>query len=74
MQVRKRPLNKKESAKNEEDIIETNSNCLTVHETKLKVSSMVKDKFKINLITICCFHLIYLSLRLINARLWELRN
>ncbi|XP_054779868.1 kinesin-like protein KIN-13B isoform X1 [Prosopis cineraria] len=35
--VRKRPLNKKEIAKNEEDIIETNSNCLTVHETKLKV-------------------------------------
>ncbi|GMN37234.1 hypothetical protein TIFTF001_006639 [Ficus carica] len=35
--VRKRPLNKKELAKNEEDIIETHSNCLTVHETKLKV-------------------------------------
>lgn len=37
--VRKRPLNKKEIAKKEEDIItiEPNSNYLTVHETKLKV-------------------------------------
>ncbi|OMO66740.1 hypothetical protein COLO4_30398 [Corchorus olitorius] len=35
--VRKRPLNKKELAKNEEDIIETASNSLVVHETKLKV-------------------------------------
>ncbi|VVA97802.1 unnamed protein product [Arabis nemorensis] len=35
--VRKRPLNKKESAKNEEDIVDTHSNTLTVHETKLKV-------------------------------------
>ncbi|KAI3521609.1 hypothetical protein L1887_11080 [Cichorium endivia] len=37
--VRKRPLNKKELAKNEEDIIttESHSNCLAVHETKLKV-------------------------------------
>ncbi|KAM7254625.1 hypothetical protein ACFE04_004005 [Oxalis oulophora] len=35
--VRKRPLNKKELAKNEEDIIDTCSNSLTVHETKLKV-------------------------------------
>ncbi|KAM7483743.1 hypothetical protein LguiB_008326 [Lonicera macranthoides] len=37
--VRKRPLNKKELAKNEEDIItiETHSSSLTVHETKLKV-------------------------------------
>lgn len=35
--VRKRPLNKKELGKNEEDIIETLSNSLTVHETKLKV-------------------------------------
>ncbi|XP_062149081.1 kinesin-like protein KIN-13B [Alnus glutinosa] len=37
--VRKRPLNKKEMAKKEEDIItiEPNSNFLTVHETKLKV-------------------------------------
>ncbi|CAN6991259.1 unnamed protein product [Brassica rapa subsp. trilocularis] len=35
--VRKRPLNKKESVKNEEDIIDTHSNCLTVHETKVKV-------------------------------------
>ncbi|KAE8674108.1 Kinesin-like protein KIF2C [Hibiscus syriacus] len=35
--VRKRPLNKKELAKNEEDIIETLSNSLIVHETKLKV-------------------------------------
>lgn len=35
--VRKRPLNKKELAKNEEDIIDTHSNALTVHETKLKV-------------------------------------
>jgi len=38
MQVRKRPLNKKETAKHEEDIIDTVSNSLTVHETKLKVS------------------------------------
>ncbi|GKF69531.1 kinesin-like protein KIN-13B, partial [Tanacetum coccineum] len=39
--VRKRPLNKKELAKNEEDIVttETHSSCLTVHETKLKVST-----------------------------------
>ncbi|CAL5443055.1 unnamed protein product [Camellia sinensis] len=37
--VRKRPLNKKEIAKKEEDIItiDRNSNSLTVHETKLKV-------------------------------------
>ncbi|KAK4762706.1 hypothetical protein SAY86_008474 [Trapa natans] len=35
--VRKRPLNKKEIAKNEDDIIDTHSNSLTVHETKLKV-------------------------------------
>ncbi|KAF7800793.1 kinesin-like protein KIN-13B [Senna tora] len=35
--VRKRPLNKKELAKSEEDIIDTHSNSLTVHETKLKV-------------------------------------
>lgn len=41
MQVRKRPLNKKEMAKKEEDIITilSNSNALTVHEKKLKVSS-----------------------------------
>lgn len=40
MQVRKRPLNKKEISKKEEDIItiEPNSNFLTVHETKFKVS------------------------------------
>jgi kinesin family member 2/24 len=41
MQVRKRPLNKKELAKNEEDIIDTHSNSLTVHETKLKVSLII---------------------------------
>ncbi|PON94559.1 Kinesin-like protein [Trema orientale] len=37
--VRKRPLNRKEIAKKEQDIITTepNSNYLTVHETKLKV-------------------------------------
>ncbi|GER48350.1 kinesin motor family protein [Striga asiatica] len=35
--VRKRPLNKKELTKNEEDIIDTYSNSLVVHETKLKV-------------------------------------
>ncbi|KAK3028328.1 hypothetical protein RJ639_037790 [Escallonia herrerae] len=37
--VRKRPLNKKELTKNEEDIItiESRLNSLTVHETKLKV-------------------------------------
>lgn len=35
--MRKRPQNKKELAKNEEDIIETDSNSLVVHETKLKV-------------------------------------
>ncbi|XP_021736847.1 kinesin-like protein KIN-13B [Chenopodium quinoa] len=35
--VRKRPLNKKELTKNEEDIIDTLGNSLTVHETKLKV-------------------------------------
>ena len=40
MQVRKRPLNKKEIAKKEEDIvtIAQNTNSLNVHETKLKVS------------------------------------
>ncbi|CAA3024044.1 kinesin KIN-13B [Olea europaea subsp. europaea] len=37
LQVRKRPLNKKELSKNEEDIIETQSNSLVVHETKFKV-------------------------------------
>lgn len=47
-QVRKRPLNKKESVKNEEDIIDTHSNCLTVHETKLKVSLWLFD-FRANL-------------------------
>jgi len=38
--VRKRPLNKKEVSKKEEDIIdiEQRSNSLTVHETKLKFS------------------------------------
>jgi kinesin family protein 2/24 len=38
-QVRKRPLNKKEISKKEEDIItiEPNHTSLTVHETKLKV-------------------------------------
>ncbi|XP_061340114.1 kinesin-like protein KIN-13B isoform X2 [Gastrolobium bilobum] len=35
--VRKRPLNKKEIAKKEEDIITIDSNSLTVHERKLKV-------------------------------------
>ncbi|XP_057247032.1 kinesin-like protein KIN-13B [Beta vulgaris subsp. vulgaris] len=37
--VRKRPLNRKEMAKKEDDIItiERNSNALTVHETKFKV-------------------------------------
>ncbi|CAJ1951797.1 unnamed protein product [Sphenostylis stenocarpa] len=35
--VRKRPLNKKEIAKKEEDIISIDSNFLTVHERKLKV-------------------------------------
>ncbi|KAF7813826.1 kinesin-like protein KIN-13B [Senna tora] len=35
--VRKRPLNKKEIAKKEEDIITIDSNALTVHERKLKV-------------------------------------
>ncbi|KAI7729828.1 hypothetical protein M8C21_029431 [Ambrosia artemisiifolia] len=40
--VRKRPLNKKELAKNEEDIITVapHSNSLTVHETKLKLLTM----------------------------------
>jgi kinesin family protein 2/24 len=38
LQVRKRPLNKKEIAKKEEDIITIDSNSLTVHERKLKVS------------------------------------
>lgn len=44
MQVRKRPLNKKELAKNEEDIIDTHSNSVTVHETKLKVSQDLPKK------------------------------
>lgn len=40
VQVRKRPLNKKEMTKKEEDIItiERMSNSLTVHEKKYKVS------------------------------------
>ncbi|KAK4783937.1 hypothetical protein SAY86_018305 [Trapa natans] len=40
--VRKRPLNKKELAKNEEDIIDARSNSLTVHETKLKVVDLTE--------------------------------
>lgn len=44
MQVHKRPLNKKELAKNEEDIIETVSNSLKVHETKLKVSHYLSNE------------------------------
>ncbi|KAL0804398.1 hypothetical protein Bca101_096888 [Brassica carinata] len=35
--VRKRPLNKKETAKKEDDIITVSNNSLTVHEIKLKV-------------------------------------
>ncbi|KAK8353144.1 hypothetical protein V6Z12_A05G137700 [Gossypium hirsutum] len=35
--VRKRPLNKKVLVRNKEDIMETVSNSLVVHETKLKV-------------------------------------
>ena len=42
MQVHKRPQNKKEIAKKEEDIITIDSNALTVHERKLKVSSLRK--------------------------------
>ena len=38
--MRKRPLNKKELAKTEEDIVETTANYLTVHETKLKASKL----------------------------------
>ncbi|KAG2381014.1 Kinesin-like protein [Vigna angularis] len=47
VKVRKRPMNKKELAKNEEDIIETYSNSITVHETKLKTSTIqvVEMKF-----------------------------
>ena len=41
MQVHKRPQNKKEIAKKEEDIITIDSNALTVHERKLKVSNCV---------------------------------
>lgn len=37
IQVRKRPLNKKETAKKEDDIITVSNNSLTVHEIKLKV-------------------------------------
>lgn len=42
-QVRKRPLNKKELAKTEEDIVETRFNSLVVHETKLKVCGNAND-------------------------------
>ena len=35
--VRKRPLNKKELARKEDDIVTVNDNSLTVHEPKLKV-------------------------------------
>ncbi|KAF5726885.1 hypothetical protein HS088_TW22G00570 [Tripterygium wilfordii] len=44
--VRKRPLNKKELAKNEEDIIDTHSNSLTVHETKLKTAASKVTRVK----------------------------
>jgi kinesin family protein 2/24 len=46
MQVRKKPFNKKELAKNEEDIIvfiEMVSNSLIVYETKLKVSHYLSN-------------------------------
>ncbi|CAK9161477.1 unnamed protein product [Ilex paraguariensis] len=42
--VRKRPLNKKELVKNEEDIVETHFNSLTVNETKLKVRKRPLNK------------------------------
>lgn len=49
LQVRKRPQNKKEIAKKEEDVITIDSNALTVHERKLKVSKwwIVLKKTKI---------------------------
>ncbi|KAF2313886.1 hypothetical protein GH714_018593 [Hevea brasiliensis] len=37
LQVRKRPLNKKEIARKEDDIVTVSDNALTVHEPKLKV-------------------------------------
>lgn len=37
LQVRKRPLNKKEVARKEDDIVTVSDNSLTVHEPKLKV-------------------------------------
>lgn len=36
-QVRKRPLNKKELARKEDDVVTVDDNSLTVHEPKLKV-------------------------------------
>ena len=38
-QVRKRPLNRKEMSRKEDDIVSVHDNsCLSVHEPKLKVS------------------------------------
>ena len=67
MQVRKRPLNKKEISKKEEDIIdiEQRSNSLTVHETKLKVclfffSLQYLLSIFLRIVTcFCSFHLIF---------------
>lgn len=62
MQVRKRPLNKKEISKKEEDIItiELGSNALTVHETKLKVSAWWANSLtaivKSSTSNVLCFH------------------
>lgn len=52
LQVRKRPLNKKELAKSEEDIvtIESQLNFLTVHETKFKVSTCITNAMYLLLI------------------------
>lgn len=64
-QVRKRPLNKKESAKNEEDIIQTHANSLTVHETKLKVD--FEDSYDGGK----CSRIICLSRKKVGASIWK---
>lgn len=66
MQVRKRPLNKKELAKNEEDIIDTYSNSLTVHETKLKVSLSGNTNQTFKLFQ-CCVRLVDVMLKVAHA-------
>lgn len=52
-QVRKRPLNKKEVSRKEEDIVTVEDNALTVHETKLKVYIRISNFTHSTLVDIC---------------------